>query len=149
MSSKYDDLIRFIPALKNDDFGKWIVDHKNDGTPEHPIQFPFVSYSACVRELEHAIYEFDKNNPDMDLHNYGEILEKNGIEWGMNSMENADVSKLDATAILALLLGAVRAERFCDGALLSFLKSGAILRWLERLQEIAGKVSKDEGNSES
>lgn len=99
-------------------------------------QFPFVNYSTCVRELEHAIYEFDKNNPDMGIHNYGAILEENGIEWGIRSMEAADVSKLDATVILALLLGAVRAERFCDGALLSFLESGAVLRWLERLKEI-------------
>lgn len=137
MSSKYDDLIRFIPAIKDDNFGTWIIDHENDGTPEHPIHFPFVSYSACVRELEHAIYEFDEKNPDMGLHNYGEILEKNGIKWETRSMEAADVSKLDGAAITALLLGAVRAERFCDGALMSFLKSGAVLRWLERLQEIA------------
>lgn len=51
-------------------------------------------------------------------------------------MEKADVSKLDSQAVMALLLGAVRAERFCDGALLSFLESGAILRWLERLRVI-------------
>ncbi|MBQ7614370.1 MAG: hypothetical protein IJU77_04950 [Butyrivibrio sp.] len=51
-------------------------------------------------------------------------------------MEAADVSKLDTQAVLALLLGAIRAERFCDGALLGLLESGAILRWLKRLQEI-------------
>ena len=51
-------------------------------------------------------------------------------------MEKVDVSKLDSQAVMALLLGAVRAERFCDGALLSFLESGAILRWLERLRVI-------------
>ena len=137
MSSKYDDLIRFIPAIKDDNFGKWIVDHENNGTLEHPIQFPFVNHSACVRELEHAIYKFDENNPDMGIHNYGDILEKNGIKWETRSMEAADVSKLDDVAIVALLLAAVRAERFCDGALMSFLESGAVLRWLERLQEIA------------
>ena len=137
MSSKYDDLIRFIPAIKDEDFGKWIIDHENDGSPEHPKHFPFVSYSACVRELEHAIYKFDEKNPDMGLHNYGEILEKNGIRWETRSMEAVDVSKFDGEVIVALLLGAVRAERFCDGALMSFLESGAVLRWLERLQEIA------------
>ena len=136
MSSKYEELIRFIPAIEDDSFGKWVIDHENDGTPEHPIQFPFVNYSECVRELEHAIYEFDEKNPDMGLHNYGEILEKNGLEWGMDSMGQADVSKLDGQAVMALLLGAVRAERFCDGALLSFLKSGAVTRWLKRLEEI-------------
>ncbi|WP_081844068.1 DUF6508 domain-containing protein [[Clostridium] aminophilum] len=64
----------------------------------------------------------------MEFHNYGAILESNGLEWDIRSMQEADVSNLDAQAILALLLGAVRAERFCDGALLEFLESGAILR---------------------
>jgi len=136
MSKKYEELTRFIPAIIDDGFGKWIIDHKNDGTPEHPIQFPFINYSECVRELEHAVYEFDKKNPDMELHNYGAILEANGIEWGTRSMEAANVSNMDAQVVLALLLGAIRAERFCDGALLGFLESGAILRWLKRLQEI-------------
>ena len=136
MGGKYEDLTRFIPAIEDDGFGKWIVDHENDGTPEHPIQFPFVNYSECIREFEHAVYKFDKSHLDMELHNYGAILESNGIEWGTRSMEAADVSKLDARAVIALLLGAIRAERFCDGALLEFLESGAILRWLKRLQEI-------------
>ena len=37
---------------------------------------------------------------------------------------------------MALLLGAVRAERFCDGALLGFFEDGSIRRWLLRLREI-------------
>lgn len=136
MSSKFDDLIGFIPVIKNENFGKWIIDHENDGTPEHPIQFPFVNYSECVNELVHAIYEFHNNNLDMELNDYCAILKENGIEWNADSMEKADVSKLDSQAVMALLLGAVRAECFCDGALLSFLESGAILRWLERLRVI-------------
>ena len=46
------------------------------------------------------------------------------------------MTNLDAKAIIALLIGAARAERFCDGALLGFLKSGAITRWLKRLKEL-------------
>lgn len=34
------------------------------------------------------------------------------------------------------LTGAIRAERFCDGAFASFVRSGAIDRWLRRLKEI-------------
>lgn len=51
-------------------------------------------------------------------------------------MRNANVDTLDAKCILALIMGAIRAERFCDGALLSFFKDGYILRWLKRLKEI-------------
>lgn len=51
-------------------------------------------------------------------------------------MENADVDNLDGQCVMALLLGAVRAEKFCDGALLEFCKCGAVKKWLERLQEL-------------
>ena len=51
-------------------------------------------------------------------------------------MEGADVSALDGKTVMALLVGAVRAERFCDGALLGFLESGCIGRWLRRLRQI-------------
>lgn len=39
---------------------------------------------------------------------------------------------------MSLLLGAIRAERFCDGTLNAFLKTGCIDKWLSRLQEIEG-----------
>ncbi len=44
----------------------------------------------------------------------------------------------DGICVMALLLGAVRTERFCDGALLGFFQKGSIQRWLERLKEIDG-----------
>ena len=72
----------------------------------------------------------------MQLTHYGKILESNGIEWGSKSMSAADVSKADVICVLALLVGAIRAERFCDGALLGFFKDGSIRKWLERLKEI-------------
>ena len=34
------------------------------------------------------------------------------------------------------ILGAVRAERFCDGVLLGFFENGSIARWIERLKEL-------------
>ena len=39
---------------------------------------------------------------------------------------------------MSLLLGAIRAERFCDGTLNTFLKTGGIDKWVSRLQEIEG-----------
>ena len=52
-------------------------------------------------------------------------------------MSVANVSALDGQCVMALIMGAVRAERFCDGALLEFFKDGSIKKWLERLNEIA------------
>ena len=97
---------------------------------------PVVNYTRIVRELENVIYDFEQNHPEHELNRYGNILKANGIEWGMDSMSDKDVSELDGKCVMAMLMGAVRAERFCDGALLGFFKKGCIKKWLERLKEI-------------
>ena len=133
--SKFDNLIKYLPLLENDNIGTWSIDRENDGTPEHPVQMPFVNYSEMVHHFIEDVYEFNENNKDFKLTRYGEILEKNGLEWGSKSMSEADVSALDAQCVMALIMGAVRAERFCDGALLGFFKDGSIHKWLKRLSE--------------
>ena len=50
--------------------------------------------------------------------------------------KKADVTALDGRAIMTLLVGAVRAARFCDCALLDFCDSGHVERWLLRLRSI-------------
>ena len=135
--SKFEQLTKYIDVLDGDNFGTWIIDHENDGTPERPIQMPFVNYSEMVHRFIDDVYDFGDNNKDFELTRYGEILERNGLDWGSKSMSAADVSSLDAQCVMALIMGAVRAERFCDGALLGFFKDGSIRRWLERLKEVA------------
>lgn len=136
--NKYKNLIKYLSLLKEDNIGTWIIDRENDGTPEHPIQMPFVNYSETIYQFIEDVYDFNENNKEFELTHYGDILKKNGIEWGSKSMSNADVSALDAQCVMALIMGAVRAERFCDGALLGFFKDGSIRRWLTRLEEIDG-----------
>lgn len=58
-------------------------------------------------------------------------------------MSGAIVEDLDAKVVCALIVGAVRAERFCDGALLNFFKNGSMMRWLCRLQEINEYTNSD------
>lgn len=134
--SKFDILTKYIPIIQADSIGEWVVDKENDGTPEHPIQMPFVGYSEMVCNFINDVYTFEENNKDMELTHYSDILKENGLEWDTKSMENADVSNMNAQCVLALIMGAVRAERFCDGALLDFFTSGYILKWLERLKSI-------------
>ena len=134
--SKFDILVKYIPMIQADCFGEWVIDKENDGTQEHLIQMPFVGYSEMVNNFIDDVYTFEESNKDMELTRYGDILKDNGLEWGTESMKNADVSNLNAQCVLALIMGAVRAERFCDGALLDFFKSGYILKWLERLKSI-------------
>ena len=134
--SRFDILVKYIPMIQANSFGEWVIDKENDGTPEHPIQMPFVGYSEMVNNFIDDVYTFEESNKDMELTRYGDILKDNGLEWGTESMKNADVSNLNAQCVLALIMGAVRAERFCDGALLDFFKSGCMLKWLDRLNNL-------------
>lgn len=136
MTTKYSALTKYINLLENDNVGEWIVDKENDGSSERPIQFPFVNYSILVRKLQDDIYNFAKESEEIVPGKYINILQANGIEWNHDSMIQADASVLDAQCILALLIASLRAERFCDGALLGFIKNGAVTRWLKRLQEL-------------
>lgn len=49
--SKFDILTKYISIIQADSIGEWIVDKENDGTPEHPIQMPFVDYSKMVHNF--------------------------------------------------------------------------------------------------
>ena len=136
MMKEYSVLTKHINLLKNDNAGEWICDKENDGSSERPIHVPFVSYSIAVNNLADDIYKFAKESDEIVPSKYAEIIQANGIEWGYDSMMKADASELDAQCILALLIASLRAERFCDGALLGFIKNGAVIRWLKRLQEL-------------
>lgn len=132
----YESLTKYLDEFAGAEFGTWIIDKKNDGTPEHPLQFPFVNYSCVVDHFIDDVYSFVDNHEEMGLHSYQKVLEENGIKWNAKSMETAVIDDLDAQCIIALIFGAIRAERFCDGAILAFLKDGTIVRWLERLKTL-------------
>ncbi len=130
--SKYDRLFGVLEQLKNDDFGEVIVDKEHKGTPEDPMHFPYVVYTKTVREFIEAIYEFVDNNPDYDLKNYEKLLNDRGID----NMDEADIDSLDEQGTLALLVCAVRGERFCDGLILSNMENGRIPALIEHLKDI-------------
>lgn len=134
--SKFNILTKYIPIIQADSIGVWVLNKENDGTLERPIQASYVNYSEMVNNFIDDVYIFHENNKDMELNRYVEILKDNGLEWDSESMENADDSNLNTQCVLALIMGVVRAERFCDGALLDFFKNGCILKWLERLSSI-------------
>ena len=136
----FESLTKHLPAIENaEGFGNWVVDRESKGTTDDPIEMPYVNYGTTVADVEQAIYDFVDEHPEYELTHYHDILERNGLEWGSQAMSGADVSELDGQAVMALLLGAVRAERFCDGALLGFFGDGSMRRWLLRLKEIDGR----------
>lgn len=136
----FESLTKHLPAIENaEGFGSWVVDRESKGTMDDPITMPYVNYGTTVADIEQAIYDFVDEHPEYELTHYHDILERNGLEWDSQAMSGADVSELDGQAVMALLLGSVRAERFCDGALLGFFEDGSIRRWLLRLKEIDGR----------
>lgn len=132
----YQILTDYLSEIESDGLGKWIVDKNNDGIPENPIQMPYVEYSQVVRQFTHDIYSFQENHPEYGLNCYSDILRENNLEWSKESMQKADVSVLDGKCMMALLVGVVRADRFSEGTLLSFFKTGTIAKWLLRLKEL-------------
>ena len=132
----YESLTRHIGKISRNTAGTVITDHSGDGTPERPYQMPFVSYSSEVEAFVRDIYAFENAHRELKLNDYQEILGRNGIRWDIRSMTDAPAESLDADCILALLLGAVRTEKFVDGALLRFVRNGSIGRWLERLKDL-------------
>ena len=139
VDEKFKTLTKYIGKIASaESYGEWVIDRQNDGSPEHPIQMPFVGYSQLVRSFEDEFYHFHEGHPHYKLADYGGILEKHDIPWGWGSseMHDADVSNFDEQVVLALIMGAIRSERFCDGALLGFFQDGCMLKWLQRLKDI-------------
>ena len=133
----YDGLTKYINHFENTNFfGEWIIDRENDGSTDHPKQMPFVNYSRIVDSFIDDVYHFVDENRDLGLNHYYDVLTENHLEWGLESTKSADVSSMDGQCVMALIVGAIRAERFCDGALLDFFKNGYIVKWLKRLNQI-------------
>lgn len=51
-------------------------------------------------------------------------------------MKCADVSSLDGRTVMALIIGTIRADRFCEGTLLTSFERWSIAKWLSRLKRI-------------
>lgn len=130
----YESLTKYLSYLSDDEIGECVLNQKNDGTSEHPEQMPYVKYSKIIHLFTIDVHLFLKSHKEMGLNFYQNILDENGIEWAMESMSSAEIDHLDAKCILALILGAIRADRFFEGALLIFFENGSMMRWLERLK---------------
>ena len=58
----FERLTKYIPLLDQADIGIWVIDKENDGTIEHPIQFPFVAYSKLVSNFIEDVGIFVEEN---------------------------------------------------------------------------------------
>ena len=133
----YGSMIAFLPRLNGVECGEIYPKHQaDDGTIKNPYMMPFNSYTGVIREFEDAVYAFEEEHPEFQLNHYSDLLLLDGIHWEINSMSKADVSQMRGQMVMALIIGAIRAERFCTGALNKFYELGCIQRWLQRLAEL-------------
>ena len=132
--AKYELLTKYIHVFENGDFGEWFIDKENDGSMEHPIQMPYVMYSRTIDDFIDDVHRFVDLHEDMGLTDYRKVIEDRGID--MSEAKQADITNIDAIGLCALIVANVRAERFCDGAILSSCKDGTFIKWLNRLKEL-------------
>lgn len=123
MGGIYKELTKYLARIKEIEYE----------TSQIPLD---MLYEQIGQELARDVYRFDEEHPEYGLRNNGQILEKYNIKWDYQSMLRADVSKMDGQGIVALLLAAIRAERFCDCVLVDLWRKGCIQKWLERLVEV-------------
>ena len=132
----FEPLTQYIPLLEENPIGELVIDRENDGTLEHPFRAPYVHYSEPVYGLITDVHKFVEAHPEMGLTDYRAVIERGGLHPGIRSLIDADVSAVDGVTVAAILVFAVRAERFSDGTLLECCEKGAVTRWLKRLEEL-------------
>ncbi len=81
------------------------------------------AYPIYPRELEIL---FESLEPCFDYHEKAERI-----------IEVTNTELLDFEDLRALLTYIYRGEKFCDGLIVSFIKNGKLMSWIERLNEIA------------
>lgn len=105
--SQYEALTKYIPLFEQDKLGEWVGDSINN---KGKIQMPYVQHSMIVILFIDDVYRFISEHEALNLIQYREILEKNNINYNRQSMINADISMLNGQALIALILGIIRAD---------------------------------------
>ncbi|GAK55508.1 Alr3803 protein [Candidatus Vecturithrix granuli] len=127
-----DRLVAFLPLLSapNARHGTYpdVVKNNNDNL----LYIPSI-LSETASEFVQACYEEGFVQP----FDWGEWSERHKDE--LNSA--AFIDGADLTTIVKLLTTHIRADRFCDGHLLSMLEDGSIAKILKRLEHIKSELS--------
>lgn len=135
--TRFERITGVIPVLEGEGkHGDWIVDAEHRGTPDDPVQMPFVGYGKAGEMLIEAVHKCVEDlGEEMGMHDYMGVLESYGLH-GEDGIQAVDASACDAKCTLAMILAIVRQDRFCEGLLLHYLESGKMLGWMKRLAEL-------------
>ncbi len=126
---EFDILVDYLKTFESSDFKDFFT-KEADEVSLHPV------YPDEIRFFMDDVTKFALYNSQYGLTKYKEIIENYKLN---NQIEEIDVSNAEAIIILALLVDAVRSDRFCTGAVYGLLKNGTIRKWLERLKELNEK----------
>ena len=129
----FEILTKYLPLLEGDRYGTWSPIHKDRAGETETFIMPFVNYSETVNAFIKDVYHFAETRPEMELHQHNRILKDHNIDLNVD-WQAMDISTQDAQCITALIMAAVRTERFCDGTLLGLLEGRHIQSWLDQLR---------------
>lgn len=94
----------------------------------------FDQYKSIEWNLQKALCRFEMKHPELEMNRFIKTLEENDLEWSMNGMHAADVSKLNLKAVLALLVGIFCSEKCIEESQYSFFQDKKIFECVERLK---------------
>lgn len=136
IGGRFHALISLIPALEStDSFGEWVFDTTHKGTSDDPKHVPFYRYSKLVESIYERMNQVISSMSDgCKLDNPEMYLQSIGIDY--RQISDVDVSVQDEYCLLAFLKHIYAYERFGDGYIGRFYRTGQVLRWLKRLEEI-------------
>lgn len=128
---KYKLITDHIKKLSNIKYGEWISEENVDDT-----NMPIIPYNKPVYDFLLDLDRYIAQNPNIDYSDYDSVLKRAKIKNEINAFFSTDFSRLSIEAIFAMILGTIRADRFCEGVLLEAFEGGHILRWIKRIKEL-------------
>ena len=128
---RYEQLTKYISLIDLNNCGDW--KSINDQTSEDYVDFPYLQYNEIVYKFIEDVVSFCDKHEEFDFKNYREILKKAKIKVG--ALSDVNVTKQDEKTIVLMIFATIRAERFCEGTLMFYIKDGTLIRWLKRLEE--------------
>ena len=130
---KHKMLTDHIKELTNIKYGEW-----SSGEPdsEDTIVMPAVSYNSAVYRFLFDFEMFIAKKADVKYYNYEDVLKQAKMKNNIEDFYNTDINDLSSVVILAMIIGILRKDRFCEGILLEAFDNGIILKWLKRIKEI-------------
>ncbi len=138
---RFEILTKHIEPLKNEKEYSYLENFDGERiTKEEDLYYydknnrkvfiiPYHGYADTVKSFTHDFYNFIKKSKNRDI-----LRNKNKKICWSNCIEK--IYLLDAPTIISLLHEIMVLERFSGGFLSAELKSGSILKLLERLKEI-------------